>query len=105
MIARAMHIAALMLLSAGAVAQTPHHQYHDVYENWLTRGGSSCCSNNDCGGAEGWRFGARGYEVRIGGEWHPVPPEAVRPYSSPDGNAHVCIWRGEIRCFVPGSGA
>lgn len=91
----------------------PHAQYHSTYENWKMENGNSCCNDQDCDGvgnprspAEAWRFGADGYELRMRGsrDWIKVPPAAVRPYTSPDGNAHACIWHGNILCFVVGSG-
>lgn len=85
--------------------EIPHAMFHATYEGWQTISGGSCCNDNDCRGADAWRFGATGYQVRFDNAWHDVPPQAVRPYVSPDGNAHVCVWRGDILCFVPGSGA
>lgn len=96
----------LTLLIAFLLAQTPHDRFHYVYEGWLTATGGSCCNDQDCAPTEGrWRFGPDGYEVQIAGEWRKVPPIAVRPYTSPDGDAHLCVWHGNILCFVPGSGA
>lgn len=99
----------MRLLSIGATALvligTPHEMFHaGYYENWLTATGGSCCNDSDCHGADGWRYGIDGYQVFDGGRWLDVPPEAVRPYASPDMNAHVCIWNGKILCFVPGGG-
>ena len=31
--------------------------------------------------------------------WLPVPPAALAPIPSPDGNYHVCEYAGTIRCF------
>jgi hypothetical protein len=84
-------------------------QSHEVYENWLTSQGGSCCNDHDCAPvgsdqsiAKRWRLGKFAYEVLIGDMWVPLEPEVVRPYSHPDGNAHICIWNGKILCFVRG---
>jgi hypothetical protein len=83
---------------------TPHAQFHNVYQSWNTINGASCCNDQDCVGAEAWRMAPGGYEVSIGGIWKQVPSTAVRPYVSPDGNAHVCTFNGHILCFVAGTG-
>lgn len=102
-----------LMLVVGAIATaargeehhaTPHAEFHPVYQDWLTASGASCCNDNDCTGAEAWRYGIDGYEVSIDGVWRRVPQRAVRPYVSPDGNAHVCVWNGNILCFVAGTG-
>lgn len=99
-------LAAYFAIVMTAHGQTPHDRFHYVYEGWLTAAGGSCCNDQDCAPTNGrWRFGPEGYEVQIGGEWRKVPAIAVRPYTSPDGDAHLCVWRDNILCFVPGSGA
>lgn len=106
MTARGALLAILLLSAAGLCwGQTPHSAFHATYEGWTTISGGSCCNDQDCHGADAWKIGPLGYQVLFDGGWHEVPPTAVRPYVSPDGNAHVCVWRGAILCFVPGSGA
>ena len=88
-----------------AFAQTTHDRFHYVYEGWLTAVGGSCCNDQDCAPTEGhWRVGPGGYEIQAGETWLQVPAEAVRPYVSPDGDAHACVWNGKVLCFVKGSG-
>ena len=90
-----------------------HAKFHDIYKGWVQSNGfSSCCNGDD---PELDRKGdcrpARAYldpddnlwRVLINGKWLIVPPQAVRPYSTPDGNSHVCEdARNGIMCFVGG---
>ena len=81
----------ILLLLAGAVAgQTPHDRWHERYQEWRTDTGASCCNAQDCRGAQGYRLTPDGYEVLIGEKFYRVPERAIRPYASPDGDAHVC---------------
>lgn len=87
---------------------------HGPYSHWVDHNGHSCCSGQDCHPAAA-RYPLKdggSYMVMIQGIWCKVPPEAVRPYKSPDGQPHVCenSWKGAphpctyILCFVPGTG-
>lgn len=99
---------------ARAQAHHPSHaEHHDVYKGWLQSNGfSSCCNGDDPKtGTKGDCRPARAYQdpdddlwrVLIRGKWEIVPPNAVRPYSTPDGNSHVCeTVENGIMCFVGG---
>ena len=90
-----------------ATANGQHAQHHAVYEGWRTILGGSCCSDNDCSGADAWRYGpsaAVPYQVYFEGRWHDVGADQVRPYVSPDFNAHICRIGDTILCFIPGAG-
>lgn len=60
-----------------------------------------CCSIADCRPTESRTVGDH-YEVLIGGQWRPVPPDHVlQRTDNPTGRAVVC-WTpsGGITCFV-----
>lgn len=80
----------LLILAGTVLGQTPHDRWHERYQEWKTDSGASCCNAQDCRGAQGYRMTPDGYEVLIEGKYFPVPTKAIRPYPSPDGNAHVC---------------
>lgn len=100
-----------------AGAQDHHHpghaQFHDFYKGWVQRNGfSSCCNGDDPQtGTKGDCRPAKAYRdpdddlwrVLIRDKWRIVPPMAVRPYPTPDGNSHVCEdEQNGIMCFVGG---
>lgn len=89
-------------------AETGHDRFHNVYKNWHTRDGESCCNEQDCSPIEG-RVTEKGVEISVNGEWVVVPQSKIRPYASPDGGFHACIspqtmhiYKAEqrIRCVV-----
>ena len=68
--------------------------------------GASCCNLQDCSETDDWRGSATGYEVKVEGQWIPVPNDViVRDRPSPDGRAVLC-YRPVlgILCFVEGQG-
>jgi hypothetical protein len=90
-----------------------HAKFHNIYKGWVQSNGvSSCCNGDDPElGTKGDCHPARAYldpddnlwRVLIKGKWLIVPPEAMRPYSTPDGNSHVCEDESHgIMCFVGG---
>jgi hypothetical protein len=90
-----------------------HAKFHNIYKGWMQSNGvTSCCNGDDPEfGRKGDCHPARAYldpddnhwRVLLKGKWLIVPPEAVRPYSTPDGNSHVCEDDlNGIMCFVGG---
>jgi len=81
----------------------------------ITTGSSTnAIQPGDCEIADGhrvddadWKSDDAGhYQVRLDGKWIPVPDAAViNPHDRPIDYAVVWIWRGEILCFMPGSGS
>ena len=74
---------------------------HDWYTGLTNSAGVACCGSAEC------RPTAARYNERTGSwetevikdTWLPVPPGALAPMPSPDGNYHVCEYAGTIRCF------
>ena len=74
---------------------------HDWYTGLTSSAGVACCGSAEC------RAAAARYNERTGSwetevikdTWLPVPPGALAPMPSPDGNYHVCEYAGTIRCF------
>jgi hypothetical protein len=74
---------------------------HDWYTGRTNSAGVACCGSAEC------RPAAARYNERTGlwetevikDTWLPVPPGALAPIPSPDGNFHVCEYAGTIRCF------
>jgi hypothetical protein len=74
---------------------------HDWYRGLTSSAGVACCGSAEC------RPAAARYNLRTGSwetevikdTWLPVPPGAMAPIPSPDGNYHVCEYAGTIRCF------
>lgn len=87
-------------------SQSPHKAWFDGLKN---QQGDACCSDAD-GTAlidADWEANAEGkYRVRIKGEWHVVPDEAVLKGPNMDGRTIVWPINGSlgfrIRCFIPG---
>ena len=97
---------------AGADAQeghygVGHHKWHRDFYAGLTRndGQSPCCSQTDCRPTQSRRVGDH-YEVRVDGEWVPVPTDKITHVLAPDGGAHVCApkqddyTRGVLFCVI-----
>jgi hypothetical protein len=99
-------IAVLSLaLASTAAAQPPPNADPTLapwYRSLLQPGTSiSCCSIADCRATE-YRTTADHYEVLVGGNWLPVPPEKIlQRTDNPTGHAVVC-WTPQrgIMCFV-----
>lgn len=89
-----------------------HAQHHNIYKDWTQSNGySSCCNGDDPeNGVKGDCRPARAYpdengqwHVLINGKYVPVPLRAIRDYSTPDGNSHVCQDEvNGIMCFIRG---
>lgn len=105
----------LMLpLAAGpGVARDPDGRYaNSALKQWfdsLKSGKGPCCSDADGFALSDvdWESGNGRYRVRIEGEWHDVPEDAV--ITEPNRAGRTMVWpiRGyqglTIRCFMPGS--
>lgn len=74
---------------------------HDIYHDWKTESGVSCCNDQDCAPVRA-QFVDDHWEIWHGNVWRIVPDRAVRPIKSPDGRSHACVFMGNILCFVPG---
>lgn len=96
-------IAAILLALAGPV------HAHDIYTDWKTREGYSCCegmgNHGDCRPTRAY-VDDSGHWVAIleDGSRVTVPPDAILPFPSPDGRSHICMSPGatQPRCFTPG---
>ena len=75
---------------------------HDIYHDWKTRNGTSCCHDRDCAPATATAIGDGAWSVVQGGTTYLVPPRVVLPIPSPDGRSHLCVIDGKPVCFVPG---
>ena len=59
-------------------------------------GQGSCCNLMDCRPTQSRMVGDH-YEVKVDGEWMPVPKDKINNVVAPDGGAHVCAPRQEGR--------
>ena len=103
----------LPLASAPGVARDPDGRYaNSPLKQWfdsLRSGKGPCCSDADGYALSDvdWESGNGHYRVRIEGEWHDVPEDAV--ITEPNRAGRTMVWpiRGyqglSIRCFMPGS--
>ena len=90
---------ALMLALSGLCATSAAH---DIYGDWKTRNGISCCHGRDCAPATAWQDMEGNWFTRRDGQTYSVPAHTVLPIPSPDGRSHACIIGGTVICFVPG---
>jgi hypothetical protein len=89
----------------GRYANSPLKQWFDS----LKSGKGPCCSDADGSAVSDvdWESKAGRYRVRIDGEWHDVPEDAV--ITEPNRVGRTMVWpiKGylgvSIRCFMPGS--
>jgi hypothetical protein len=89
----------------GRYANSPLKQWFDS----LRSGKGPCCSDADGSAVSDVDWESKGghYRVRIDGEWHDVPEDAV--ITEPNRVGRTMVWpiRGyqglSIRCFMPGS--
>jgi hypothetical protein len=100
------------LAGVDAAAQNGHFGkghgawHHDFYSK-LHRNDelTSCCNDGDCRPTQSRRVGDH-HEVKVDGEWTPVPPSKIVDVVAPDGGAHVCApvqsdWsKGSLYCVV-----
>jgi hypothetical protein len=74
-----------------------HDKWHEGYYSKLKRNdGGSCCNLMDCRPTQSRMVGDH-YEVKVDGEWVPVPNNKINNVVAPDGGAHVCAPRQEGR--------
>jgi len=95
---RAALTAILLLLSAATAPahppENPDPKLHEWFESLTDpQSGIGCCAESDCRilADADWRATPEGYEVKIEGDWFPVPPDKVlqrRP--NPTGRAVAC---------------
>jgi hypothetical protein len=83
-------------LCAGAGAQEGHYgighdKWHRDFYAKLRRndGQGPCCSLGDCRPTQSRMVGDH-YEVKVDGQWVPVPTNTISNVVAPDGGAHVC---------------
>lgn len=90
--------AAMLVLGALIAAA----RAHDIYHDWRTKHGASCCNDKDCAPATAWQDTAGNWFTRQSGKTYTVHPDAVLKIPSPDGRSHACILGGRVICLVPG---
>jgi hypothetical protein len=88
-----------VVLCVGATAQegyygAGHDKWHQGFYSKLKRndGKGSCCNLMDCRPTQSRVVGDH-YEVKVDGEWTPVPNDKINNVVAPDGGAHVCAPR------------
>ena len=90
-------MAAVLAVTVGASA-------HDWYTGLKDERGLDCCGGRDCApvAPEDLRWVDGRPEIRIGGEWWPVPESAFLRAPSPDGLVHACKIASEsfVRCVI-----
>ena len=71
-----------------------HDRWHQGFYSKLKRndGKGSCCNLMDCRPTQS-RMVDDHYEVKVDGEWIPVPNDKINNVVAPDGGAHVCAPR------------
>jgi hypothetical protein len=88
----------ILLLVSGAAQEgylgTDHHKWHEGFYSKLQRndGQGSCCSLMDCRPTQSRMVGDH-YEVKVEGDWTPVPYDKINNVVAPDGGAYVCAPR------------
>jgi hypothetical protein len=103
---------AFVFLCARAAAQegyygVGHERWHKDFYLKLNRndGKGTCCNLLDCRPTQSRTVGDH-YEVKVDGEWTPVPNDKINNVIAPDGGAHVCAPRqtgankGVLFCVV-----
>ena len=103
---------ASMFLCAPAPAEEGHYgvgheRWHTDFYLKLNRndGKGTCCNLIDCRPTQSRMVGDH-YEVKVDGEWTPVPNDKINNVVAPDGGAHVCAPRqtgpnkGVLFCVV-----
>jgi hypothetical protein len=68
-----------------------HDRWHREFYSKLNRndGKGTCCDLMDCRPTQS-RMVDDHYEVKVDGEWTPVPNDKINNVVAPDGGAHVC---------------
>jgi hypothetical protein len=94
----------------GADLDSPLHEW---FETQHSVAGAWCCDVADgfILADTDWHQAGDHYEVRIDGQWHPIPPDALRdPHGGPNPTGAAIVWYREsgtdvrIFCFTPGFG-
>lgn len=83
----------------GRYASSELRDWYAAQRNGLLQ---ACCDDADGHEVTQWGRGPAGYWVEFDGQRHQVPPELLVAGSHPYGKAVVWIWRGKVRCFLPG---
>ena len=68
-----------------------HDRWHQEFYAKLRRndGQGPCCGLTDCRPTQSRMIGDH-YEVKVDGEWIPVPNDKINDVVAPDSGAHVC---------------
>lgn len=110
-----MIVSLILLVMALSIHPIRAHDHNrpglDGWYSELKSGKGPCCGGPsiDATTLDGpdWEAKDGHYRVRIEGEWHDVPPEAVLTEPNRDGRTLVWPIKGygglSIRCFMPGS--
>lgn len=99
--------ALLVLFPVVALAQqtNTHDKNHNSYKEWQTPNGLSCCDDTDCDIVKelGIDETTQLLQVLWRGERFLVPDRIkLKDKKSPDGNSHLCVYKGTPICFVQG---
>ena len=96
MIVVSLGVALLISLSSFALAQDGHNAvghaiWHRDFYAKLKRndGGGPCCNDSDCRPTRSRRANGH-YEVKVDGQWIPVPADKINSVIAPDAGTHVC---------------
>jgi hypothetical protein len=84
-----------------------HDKWHQDFYAKLERndGLGPCCGLMDCRPTQSRMIGDH-YEVKVDGDWVPVPSHTIMNVVAPDGGAHVCApqqighHKGELFCVI-----
>lgn len=108
-------LATMLLVAAGmnARARDDGRYANSELKGWFdqlkSKGGAACCSDADGTALSDvdWDSKDGRYRVRLEGEWHVVPDDAVITEPNKAGRTMVWPYRGysglTIRCFMPGA--
>jgi hypothetical protein len=98
-------------MACAAPPPNPDPALHQWFETQHSVAGAWCCDVADgyiLGDAD-WHHAGDHYEVRIAGQWHPIPPDALRdPHGGPNPTGAAIVWYRQsgddvrIFCFAPG---
>lgn len=95
-------LAALAFVAVAQVFLPLKARAHDIYHDWKTNNGVSCCHDKDCAPATMFTDADDRLYARQNGQTYFVPKEAILPIPSPDGRSHACIISGTVICAVVG---
>jgi hypothetical protein len=95
----------------GAPPPNPDPVLHQWFETQHSVAGAWCCDVADgyILADKDWRQAGDHYEVRIEGQWYPIPADALRdPHGGPNPTGQAIVWYTgagsylRIYCFAPG---